>query len=171
MKVHAYWVLMHDEEQCIIVTAGSSFAWLNRIPIETVVDVGLQYRYSNMVLFGSTWTYCTLPWLYTCFYLILLHSTMALLSSTGLYTWLYYTLPRLYLALLHSTWLYYTLATWLYLILLNSITLYHGCTWLYFILLNSITLHHGSTCFLLDPTWLYDTLPWFYSALHDSTTI
>ena len=112
-------------------------------------------------LLGSTW-FCS----------ILLHCTMALLSST----W-----PHL--TLLHSTWLYLALvtlldsitlkitlcqgSTWLYFTLLDSTILCHDSTWLYSILLNSIMLHHGSTWVYLN---LY-TLSRLYLALLDSTTL
>ena len=83
-----------------------------------------------MALLGSTSLYYTLLWLYlvvyTGLYLILLHSTMALLGST-----------------------------WFYFSLLDSTALYHAFTWLYLTVLNSVTLYHGFSLDIHDPTTLY----------------
>ena len=95
---------------------------------------------------GSMWIYCTLPWVYDILarlyliYMILLHSTVALLDST----FLYYTLPRLYSGPHDSTtpyngsmWIYCTLP-WVYDILARLYLIY------------MILLH--STVALLDST-------------------
>ena len=72
----------------------------------------------------------------------IIYSTMALLSSTGLY----YSLPRICLALLDcstlyhgSTGIYYNLPR-VYLVLLGFTTLYY-LLWIYLALLDSISLY------------------------------
>ena len=92
----------------------------------------------------------------------LLHSTTALLNSSGPY----FTLLHSTMALLGYTTLYLTLLHYgrLYLILLKFISV----PWLYLALLDPTTLYHGWT--LLDCiTCTLVTLPWIYLALPHST--
>ena len=115
-----------------------------------------------MALCHSTSLYISLPSALYSIYYTLLHSIMALHSTSAYHgsTSFYFTLPWLHYTLLDLTSLYHdsnSLTMPYFTLLQYAMALLHA-TWLYITVLESTSFYHGFTSLYPGITWLYFTL-------------